>query len=174
MTRYAIAILTLCLGCRAAWGGDTPQLEARERVDIVETNHFFDYEGRLVFTQRIFYRWDNRACRYQVQAWRLVKDSVDPRPNVNELRAQWQAVECIKKEWARMPFMAVYRSPTEPYWDHERGCWVTAWLDGEVFRVVTSQSVRESHTQFDPEIAEREYLPKERRRELIQGNPLEQ
>ena len=50
------------------------------------------------------------------------------------------------------------------------------WADGrllwpcgktaEQLRHVRSQSIRETWTQYDPELVEREYLPKERRKEL--------
>ena len=44
--------------------------------------------------------------------------------------------------------------------------YVAIWHDGEVLRRVQASSVRESWTQFDPELVEREYLPKEHRTEL--------
>jgi hypothetical protein len=44
-----------------------------ERVDRIETNHYFDEQGRHVFDQRIFWTFDKHACRYQIVAWRLVK-----------------------------------------------------------------------------------------------------
>ena len=37
---------------------------------------------------------------------------------------------------------------------------------GEVLRTVTAKSFRETWTQHDPELAERDYLPKERRRDF--------
>jgi hypothetical protein len=71
----------------------------RDEVDLVELNHFYDEHGRLVFDQVIFYNWcDNvivpaqeetpnetgmrilpaipefEGSRYQVVAWRLVKN----------------------------------------------------------------------------------------------------
>lgn len=41
------------------------------------------------------------------------------------------------------------------------------WLDGEAERVVTAPSARPTATQYDPELTEREHLPKEKRRELL-------
>jgi len=40
------------------------------------------------------------------------------------------------------------------------------WQDGEQIRHLRSKSIRETWTQYDPELIEREYLPKERRKEL--------
>lgn len=44
--------------------------------------------------------------------------------------------------------------------------YIAAWQDGDIFRRVESPSFRETWTQFDPELVEREQLPKEFRREL--------
>lgn len=44
------------------------------------------------------------------------------------------------------------------------GCqWVARWRDGETERQVIALSFRETWTQFDPELREREWLPKEKR-----------
>ncbi len=47
---------------------------ARDRVDVIEINHFYDEQGRLVFDQTIFYDWSPDHSRYMVRAWRLVKN----------------------------------------------------------------------------------------------------
>jgi hypothetical protein len=60
-----------------ASGSDTV---ARQRVDLIELNHFIDQEGREVFRQVLFYDWSPRHRRYVVRAWRLVKsESLVPR-----------------------------------------------------------------------------------------------
>jgi hypothetical protein len=104
---------------------------ARERVDLMEVNHFYDEQGRLVFDQVIFYDWSPDHSRYMVRAWRLVK-------NPSQLP---------ERDWRDGGYLAV-------------------WQDGEILRRVRAQSMRESWTQYDPELAEREYLPKEKRKEL--------
>jgi hypothetical protein len=57
-----------------------------------------------------------------------------------------------------------------PQRDWKSGGYVALWQDsgqgGEVLRHVHSKSIRETWTQYDPELVEREYLPKERRKEL--------
>lgn len=53
---------------------------AKQRVDLIELNHFIDQEGREVFRQVLFYDWSPRHRRYIVRAWRLVKgESIIPR-----------------------------------------------------------------------------------------------
>jgi hypothetical protein len=112
--------------------GIVPQEEvARETVDLIELNHFYDEHGRLVFDQVIFYDWSAKDARYNVRAWRLVK-------NPSQL----------------------------PQRDWHDGGYSAMWHDGEQLRNVHSRSIRETWTQYDPELVEREYLPKERRKEL--------
>ncbi len=59
------------------------------------------------------------------------------------------------------------KSPSQyPVRNWERGDWSAVWHDGEVLREVRAASFRESWTQYDPELVERDYLPKEKRRDL--------
>jgi hypothetical protein len=130
---------------------------ARESVDLAELNHFYDEHGRLVFDQVIFYDWGppytgpitddaqtrfvdesapepvkNENWRYQVRAWRLVKN-----PNLLPIR------------------------------DWTTGGYRSIWQDGEQVRDIRAKSFRETWTQEDPELIERRFLPKEKRRELL-------
>lgn len=106
---------------------------AQDQVDLIEVNHFYDEHGRLVFDQVIFYDWSHSQSRYQVRAWRLLKNK------------------------AQIPSK-----------NFQTGDYETIWHDGDVLRRVRGASFRESWTQYDPELREREYLPKDRRRELQQ------
>lgn len=104
---------------------------AHDEVDLMEINHFYDEQGRLLFDQVIFYDWSIEDGRYHVCAWRLLKDPAQlPRRN-------WQ-----------------------------RNVYVATWHDGDLLRNVEARQLRETWTQHDPELVEREYLPKECRREL--------
>lgn len=104
---------------------------ASERVDLIEVNHFYDDQGRLVFDQLLFYDWSHDDGRYQLRAWRMVKN------NTQLPQRNWQS-----------------------------GGYVATWQDGDVLRKISAASTRESWTQYDPELTEREFLPKEKRREL--------
>lgn len=106
---------------------------ARECVDVVELNHFYDEHGRLVFDQVIFYDWSASDERYQVRAWRLVKSPQ----------------QIPQRDWGGRGYSAT-------------------WTDGELIRQISAASFRETWTQYDPELLEREHLPKEQRRELRQ------
>jgi hypothetical protein len=103
----------------------------RDRVDLVEVNHYHDELGRHVFDQLIFYDWSKQRQRFDVRAWRLIKQS-------SQL----------------------------PRRDHASNVWRIIWHDGGVLRTVEASSHRETWTQYDPELVNREYLPQEHRREL--------
>lgn len=53
-----------------------------------------------------------------------------------------------------------------PQRNYVTGEYESIWHDGDVLRRVRAKTFRESWTQYDPELREREYLPKEKRREL--------
>jgi hypothetical protein len=114
-----------------------PQDIATDRVDLVEINHFFDEQGRLVFDQIIFYEWSAIESRFHVRAWRLIKSPTQiPRRN-------WQT-----------------------------GFFTTIWYDGDILREIHSILVHETWTQYDPELLEREFLPKDKRHDLNDLNNL--
>ncbi|WP_164104163.1 hypothetical protein [Candidatus Laterigemmans baculatus] len=57
----------------------------RDRVDLIELNHYYDEAGRHVFDQLIFYDWSEGRRRFEVCAWRLVKSrSQQPRQDHRE------------------------------------------------------------------------------------------
>jgi hypothetical protein len=61
----------------------------------------------------------------------------------------------------------LYKHPTQiPQRSWRQRDYVARWMDGMVLREVRAETIRESWTQYDPELVERAYLPKEQRREL--------
>ncbi len=53
-----------------------------------------------------------------------------------------------------------------PVRNWERGDWSAVWHDGEILREVRGTAFRETWAQHDPELVERDNLPKEKRRDL--------
>jgi len=103
----------------------------KDKVDLVEINHYHDARGEHVFDQLIFYDWSSQKHRFQVRAWRLIRtESQLPRR------------------------------------DHRAGNWLVRWHDDGVLREVTAASQRETWTQYDPELIERENLPQDQRLDL--------
>ncbi|MCA9124803.1 MAG: hypothetical protein H6822_27170 [Planctomycetaceae bacterium] len=105
-----------------------------DQVDLIEVNHFYDDQGRLVFDQVIYYDWSEERSRYQVRDWRLLK------------------------------------TPTQiPLRDWRDGGYVSEWQDFKQrngLRRVKAKAVRETWTQYDPELVEREFLAQEKRESL--------
>ena len=117
--------------------GFTPTEHAKvDRVDLVEINHFFDEQGRLVFDQLIFYDWCGVQKRYNVRDWRLLKSPA----------------QIPVRNWKDRDYVAVWHD----------------FKERDVLRKVVAKMIRETWTQYDPELVEREFLPQEKRRELSQ------
>lgn len=98
------------------------EITVRESVDLIERNHFYNDEGREVFTQWIF--WDWERDRHQVEGWR------NNQPD----------------------FRFTERPP------------LLTWSQGTERRQVRSTYWRETWTQHDPELFDREIVPKDRRK----------
>ena len=69
----ALGWLALPLLLHAAGPGPNAQEEFRERVDLIELNHYYDDLGRHQFDQVIFYEWSPDFRRFHVIAWSLVE-----------------------------------------------------------------------------------------------------
>jgi hypothetical protein len=76
---------------------------ARERVDMIELNHFIDGEGREVFRQVIFYDWSKPHKQFHVRAWRLIKKPSQlpqHRWNPEHYRCRWQDDDIMREVWS--------------------------------------------------------------------------
>ena len=106
-------------------------LVSTDAADVIELNHFYDGDGRPVFDQVIFWQWHADEDAYRVRAWRLWKTPA---------QTPW-------RDWGSHSVGGL------------RGGYVTAWFDGDRLRVVRATSFRETWTQHDPELEDREFLP---------------
>jgi hypothetical protein len=52
----------------------TSRVVLTDCVDLAEVNHFHGDDGKLVFTQLIFWDWCNTRKRYVVRQWQIVDD----------------------------------------------------------------------------------------------------
>lgn len=59
-----------------------------------------------------------------------------------------------------------------PQRDWNRRTYVTIWVDGAVMRRVQALAVQQTWSQFDPEVADRKFLPQHQRRGLSSQTPL--
>lgn len=93
--------LTLIGGVLGDAGQATPVV--RQRVDLIELNHFIDDSGRHVFDQIIFYDWSKEYGRYHVRAWRLVKtpQQLPVREwNPQRYRCTWHDDGVLREVWS--------------------------------------------------------------------------
>jgi hypothetical protein len=123
-----------------------PRLQYLEdRVDVIEINHYFDDQALPIFDQVIFWRFYTHLDEYHIVAWRILKDVRDHKDN---------------KKWIG--------GPNTPYYDFKKKQWVMLWWDHKhrVNRKVIAVDKRETWTQHDPELADREFLPQEYREGL--------
>lgn len=60
----------------------------RDACDVIELNNHYDFDGRLLFQQVIFYEWTASDERYNVRDWRLVK-TPDILPQRDFARGGW-------------------------------------------------------------------------------------
>jgi hypothetical protein len=80
-----------------------PSAAVKQRVDLIELNHFVDEEGREVFRQVIFYDWSAAHRRFHVRAWRLIKqESQLPQRRWNPARYEctWHDDALLREVWA--------------------------------------------------------------------------
>ena len=112
--------VTLCLVLCATISHKGSHL-AEEVVDLIELNHFYDQQGRLVYDQVIFYERAPETGRFQVRAWCLVED----RESLNRRPVKNQQTELYQVDWFD--------------------------TDQRLHRKITSRLYRESWTQIDPE-----------------------
>lgn len=101
--------------------------------------------------------------------------------DVDVIEANYYYDECGKLVFSQLVFWE-WCEPDSAYhvraWrllkttEHEpyrcRDGWAVLWQDGDTLRKVRACSYVRTCTQYDPELRDREALPKERRRELTQ------
>jgi hypothetical protein len=93
--------------------------------------------------------------------------------HVYDARGQHVFDQTIFYEWSSqheryqvMAWRLLKANAQMPIRNWQRGDYQAVWNDGSVLRRVRSANVRHSWTQHDPELLERENLPRDQRREL--------
>ena len=78
-------------------------LVVKQRVDLIELNHYVDEDGREVFRQVVFYDWSSAHHCFHVRAWRLIKrESQVPvrRWNPSQYQCTWHDDGLLRQVWA--------------------------------------------------------------------------
>lgn len=135
------AVFATVMGAAAVTGG--AESEARESYNSLEHNVAFD----TVDVIEINHFYDENGRHVFDQA----------------IFYDWCGVECRHQVRA----WRLVKTPNQiPALNHTRGLYEATWQDGDVLRKIHAGSVRETWTQYDPELVERTSLPREQRREL--------
>ena len=98
-----LTTVSLLLLVGVAPGSHSNTAVVKQRVDLIELNHFVDEDGREVFRQVIFYDWSKAHHRFHVRAWRLVKnESQVPvrRWNPTRFQCTWHDDGLLRQVWA--------------------------------------------------------------------------
>lgn len=105
----------------------------------------------------------------------VVKDTVDlvEVNHYHDARGQHVFDQLIFYDWSsqqrrfQVRAWRLIKSESQlPRRDHRHGTWLIRWHDDGVMREVTATSRRETWTQYDPELMEREVMPQEQRLDL--------
>lgn len=90
--------LLLIAGQAAA--ADRSPVVVVDRVDVVEVNHFYDGQGKLVFCQILWWEWraDEDGSAHRIVDWRLMKSSGQLPVRVDGVwRCQWTDGERLRR-----------------------------------------------------------------------------
>lgn len=134
---WLILLLIAVLPDRAVVREHFDQLE----VNIVwhETCETDPLPYRITFQQILFRNWHPETGEHEIEAWRMMRSST---------KEEGEPARTLM-----FPQMVA-------------GKYELRWIDGDVMRVVTADSLLVTNTTFDAEVLDRERWGKEKRREL--------
>lgn len=125
--------------------------------DTIEVNSKYDDEGRWTFDQLIF--WDRLDYiddnREHVIGWKLLKNS---RKHSEKDRLEFEDKELAKPIEHRLNYIPPeIPHPWMPKYENKR--FVSRIYDNGKLYYVKSTAYKRSHTQSDPELNDRDFLP---------------
>lgn len=111
-------------------------------VDEITVNHFYDEHGKKVFSQVIFWEWEN------------------PETNLYVERAGF----CVR-HWK------LFKDDVEIYYNNKYKYYVAKWIDPsrkDPVRVIEvhAKKFHENWTQYDPELENRSLCPQDKRKTI--------
>lgn len=153
---------------------ELPDGTFRDTVDMIEVNTHHDDEGFPVWTQLIFWDWDSVEHDWKVVAWKMYTDELwieneehkkqwmkylreycDKNPQVNFTQAKGK----YKGEFTPIPGQNYPKRKNDRFW------YLIFYHDKKRIEV-KAKVFRETYTQTDPEVDNREKYPELSRRGL--------
>jgi hypothetical protein len=145
-------------------------------VDKIEINHFYTDGAVWTFDQLIFYKFDYLKCRFEVIDWRMCKDYRKKMTDEELVKLKEDNKKQYMKEWGWKKWPEGHPIPIDPPLalskqisvEYKNNKVYLTWYDlaSKNQYIVISNSLVHSWTQYDVELAEREYLFKENRLQL--------
>jgi hypothetical protein len=165
-----MAILFLVLFLRI--DHNAPTVDTYSRIEV---NHYHNEWGVEVWSQLICWDWYGRKSVFHVQHWIMMKDAYQ---KTEEGQKKWdKAIRAYAdkiKDWeVRRDFLnaSAYRGDFVggqyyPLKNFRTKYWEVKFLDKGFPRVIKSKIFVETYTQYDPEVADREFFHTKHRRGL--------
>jgi hypothetical protein len=151
---------------------NNPVEKVIDHVDYIEINSFYDDNTSWVFDQLIFRRYNTLEKRDDIIAWRLLKNSRKQYSEEEKAALQELYKNEILKASNRKEWPTDLKVPFVPEWIGIGNDFIVKdqYIEFEdvkdVSRRVYFNFMIHTHTQYDPELLERDILPKEKRVEL--------
>lgn len=169
-------LLLLTLACRWALADAGPDDVVRERVDLIELNHYYADDGRHKGDQVLFLDWCAAGPIWVDDPLYYTSSSGDfySRWADGQFLTVWQpAVEIIEQEKLverggtfRIRAWRKFSAAGVPVRDFQSGGYVCRWHDDGALREVWADAYRETWTMYDAELEERGVWPPARRQLL--------
>jgi len=154
-----------------------PNIVVEDHVDLIEVNHVYDENGVISLDQIILWDYNyspiTKKLEFVVVAWcnlspKLYREQLSRQERIKrqeKFNGRW-----IKKYGRHFPAPNI--NPNFiwrvgcPRYDHERKLWFIVETKSGIIRKIYGTGFKESWTQYDPEIENKDILPSTKRRQL--------
>ena len=146
-----------------------------DTFDMIEVNHYHNDWGVEKWSQLICWDWRSYDNSFRVEYWVMMKDAYE---KTEEGEKKWEKqrrkiADQYKDFNQRQSWLnsSQYKGDFEggklyPKKDWKSGYYEIQFIDGGVSRTIRAKIFRETYTQHDPEVADRDFHETESRRGL--------
>lgn len=143
----------------------------------IEVNHYYNEYGAEKWSQLICWDWYGRKSVFHVQHWIMMKDAYK---KTEQGEKKWNKkirdyADKIKDWEARRDFLNgssyigdFVGGKYYPFKNFKTRYWEVKFFDKGQQRIIRSKIFTETHTQYDPEVVDREFFRVEGRRGLVE------
>ena len=143
--------------------------------DRIEVNHYHNEWGAETWSQLICWDWNPRKGVFRVEHYIMMKDAYK---ETEEGKKKWDKkvrdyADKIKDWMTRVDFLSSCRYRGDfvggtyyPFKNFRTKYWEVKFFDNNVDRIIRSKIFIETNSQYDPEVADREFFDIKHRRGL--------